>query len=83
MSYKITLNNLGRNYEAKGATISEAITSFKLGKIVGRTILTVENGDGKKVERIIAPLIAKRAFNGAGMMREVAIKNLSLMFTGV
>lgn len=82
MKYTATLENFGKKYSAKGDTIIEAISSLNPKTIAGRSVLVVESKDNK-AERIIQQVIAKRAFTSHGMMQEVALKNLSLLFTGI
>lgn len=80
LPYKAILNSLGKNYEALGATVSEALNNIKPGIIKGRAILTVSH-DGKSRQRVLMPRIAIRLFNTFGMVHEIFLKNTSLLFS--
>lgn len=78
-AYKATIKVLGTSYEAFGDTAKEAITNLKVQNLKGRSILVVEKGSVRK-ERILMPALAFRLFNTAGFSREVALKNVSILF---
>lgn len=82
MSYSATLKVMGQTYSATGKTPSEAIFSLKPKNAKGRGILTVKNGDVVR-ERVLPPTITSRLFNSVGLNREVALKNISIMFEGI
>lgn len=81
-TYKATAKILGKTFTAVGNTISEAISNLKVGNVKEKCILIVERGENKK-ERILMPLNTFRLFNSHGLMREVAIKNASILFQGI
>lgn len=76
--YTATLNVLGKTHTGKGKTIQEALGNIKPGKIAGRCIVVI-NGR----EKIMSAPTIQRAYSTQGLSREVALKNLSLMFEGV
>lgn len=79
---EVSLQNMGKTHKAKGKTVMEALEKIKPGAVAGKSILVISNGENK-VERVLPHIIAKRAFTTVGMVREVALKNLSLMFNGL
>jgi len=81
--YNVSIKVLGKTYEAKGTSVKEALEKLTIRNLKGvRGIVTVEHGDVKK-DRILMPLQATRLFNSHGLMREVAIKNVSTLFQGI
>lgn len=82
MTYKVTLNNFGKNYVGQGDTILKALSDINAGKLAGRSLMTVQHGKVNK-ERVLPSLVAKRAFNGSGMVQEAALKSISLLFQGI
>lgn len=80
--YKVFAKIIGRTYEAAGMTIDEAITNLKPGNCKGRCILTVQNGDVKK-EKILMPILAFRLFNTYGISKQIALRNVTMMFQGI
>ena len=81
-NYTATLRVMGRTFTGKGKTALDSITALKPGNAHGRGILTVSNGTQSR-ERILMPLNTARIFNSAGFTREVALKNISLIFAGL
>ena len=82
-SYLATIKVLGKKYEAKGATALEAIEKLKVGQVVkGVSVLEVSNGEVRKSKILSGPQTF-RLFSVSPMMRDVAIKNVSLMFQGL
>jgi len=80
--YEATLRVLGKQYTAKGKTIAEAIGKLEPGNVAGMAILTVKKGKNSK-DRVVPHVTAKRVFNTAGISRETAVFNISLMFEGI
>lgn len=80
--YQATVKILGKLYEASGNSISEAILGLKPKNVKGLSILTIQRGDVKK-ERVLMPRITSRLFNTAGLTKEVALKNASILFQGI
>jgi hypothetical protein len=79
--YVATLKHFTQTFQAKGATVAEAILNLKPGTINGRVILTLAK-DTHSRERIISPALARKLFNTAGISREAALKNTTLLFQG-
>ena len=79
----LTIHVLGRKFHGTGATFAEAFDTAKEGLkhaiIRNKCILVVEKGDMKK-ERILMPVFANRLLHSHGLMRDVMIKNTSLLF---
>lgn len=73
---------MGKTYEAEGDTVTEALNKIQLRAVAGKSILVISNKNNK-IERVLPHPIARRAFTTIGMTREVAIKNLSLIFNNL
>lgn len=74
-----TIKVMGKKFSSEGETVQEALMNLKPGNVGGTTVLTVTNGDST-IERVLPTIVARRAFNLAGISKEAAIKNISLMF---
>lgn len=77
--YTATLTNMGKKFTAKGDTIIEAIGNLKPGNVKARAILALER-NGKTHERVLQPVAVSRLFNQSGMMREIQLKQVSMLF---
>jgi hypothetical protein len=77
--YTATVRVLGRTYTAKGKTAKDAILNLKPQNCKGRAVLTLTKGKVTR-EKILAPIICYRLFNGSPMTREIALKNVGLLF---
>ena len=77
-TYTATAKVMNRLYVGKGSSVYEAISNIKPGLVAGTVILKVENK-----ERILPVVTARRLFSPNTMTREVALKNMSLIFEGV
>ena len=73
---------MGKTYEAEGDTVTEALNKIQLRAVASKSILVISNKNNK-IERVLPHPIARRAFTTIGMTREVAIKNLSLIFNNL
>ena len=82
MTYKATYLMMGKKHTAEGDSAAEAISNLKLKALRAKGILAVEHGEERR-ERVIMPQIASRLFNTVGLSREVALKNMALMFDGI
>lgn len=80
--YKATVKILGKIYSSTGATLLDVIRNLKPTNCKGRGILVIEH-NGSKKERILTNVLAYRLFNSHGLTKDVAIKNVSLMFQGI
>lgn len=74
-SCSVSIKVMGKVYKATGASVSEAIGNLKPGNVKGVGVLIV----GTK-ERILMPNVVYRLFNSHGIGRDIAIKNISLLF---
>ncbi len=82
MKFTATLKVMAQTYSAKGDSAKDAIFALKPKNAKGKGILTVQNGDQKR-ERVLTPMITSRLFNTVGLNREVALKNISILFDGL
>lgn len=80
--YIATARIMGREFLGKGETIYEALGDIKTGNVVGRVVIMIECNDTSK-SRIITTMQAKRMFNTIGLSREVALSQVSKLFSGV
>lgn len=76
---KATAIIMGRKYEAEGNTAYEAIENLEVPIAKGRCILVMDYGDYTK-ERVLMPAIAHRLFVSKGLTRQVALKNISMLY---
>ncbi len=70
---------MGKKYQGKGKTVSEAIGKLEIRNCRGKCILTVSDGTTSK-ERVMMPQIVSRLFSLSGMTREIALKQASSLF---
>lgn len=82
MTYTATLKVMAQTCTAEGDTAKDAIFNLKPKNAKGKGILTVQHGDEKR-ERVLMPIITSRLFNTVGLNREVAMKNIAIMFDGL
>lgn len=81
--YKATIQLLGKKFTAKGKTAREAIINLKVGGAgKGMGVIEVVNGQSRK-SKILSSVQIFRLFSASKLMREIAIKNVSLMFDGI
>lgn len=82
--YTARLNINGKVYEAEGASPTEALGAFKVTGTIPRTkgILIMER-EGVIRTRILAPFVVQRMFSPSPLAKEIALKNLSLLFEGL
>jgi len=81
-SYTATAIVMGRKYTGKGKTVEDAINALKLGNNKGKVILSVTNGKDTK-EKVLNPAQMNRLFNSFGLVKEVAMKNIKIIFEGI
>ena len=74
------LTVLGKKYTSEGATLDEALRGLKPGGVAMKGILEVDNGTSKR-ERILAHGMLKRLFHLSPTMREMALKQVTLLFS--
>lgn len=82
MKYKASVKVMAQTCTAEGETARDAIFALKPKNAKGKAILTVQHGDEKR-ERVLMPVITSRLFNTVGLNREVAMKNIAIMFEGL
>jgi len=81
--YNASIKVLGKVYKSTGNTAKEAIENLKpIGKAAGMSVLTISRGDVKK-DKILTSMQTFRLFSLSKLMREIALKNTSLMFNGI
>lgn len=80
--YKVSVKILGVTYDATGETAVDAISKLTPKNCKGRGILVIEKGDVRK-EKILMPITAYRLFNTTGLSRQIALKNISTLFSGI
>lgn len=79
VTYEAVAKVMGKSFKGKGKTVLEAIENINAGNVAGMVVLTVKKGDVSK-DRVLPHVMAKRLFMTVGLTREVALKNVSLMF---
>ena len=78
--YSASIKILGRVYNSTGESVKEAIENLKPeGKCAGTSVLSITKGEVKK-DRILTSMQTFRMFSLSPMMKQIAIKNVSLMF---
>lgn len=71
---------LGKIYSAQGSSVSDALSKIKgVRATKALSILTVTNGDKQK-SRVLIPRQTFRLFSDSPLTKEVAIKQISLLF---
>lgn len=81
--YIASIKVFGKIYSSTGATALEALTNLKpLGTPKAMSIVSVSRGEVKK-DRILPPMRTWRLFTPSRVMREVALKQLAVMFDGI
>ena len=74
---------MGKKYQGKGATVSESLDNLTgMGNIKGKLILTITH-DERKRERVIMPNMAFRLFSASKIMHDIALKQVSSLFSDV
>lgn len=78
--YSATIKILGKIYNSTGNSVREAIENLKpTGKSMGNCVLSLSKGE-IKVDKIITAFQVYRLFSHSKLMRELALKNTSLLF---
>lgn len=78
--YKATLIIAGRKTYAEGKDVTETIALLTPLVKRGKAILTIEK-DGKSREKVFMPNVVNRVFNSHGVMRDIALKQISIFFS--
>lgn len=79
MTYTATIEVVGKTFTSDGSSVVEAIRGLKPGNVKGAAVLTISNGETTR-ERILPRVVVQRLFNLSPTMREMALKNVSLLF---
>lgn len=79
-SYSARIKVLGKLYNSTGNSAREAIENLKPSIGKGMSILTISK-DNRKIEKILSAPQTYRLFSSSRMMREIALKNVSMLFT--
>lgn len=82
MTYQATLTVMGQKHQAKGDSATEAVSNLKVKNAKGKGVLSITNGKETR-EKIFMPHVLFRLFNTVGVNREVALKNISILFDGL
>lgn len=80
--YTATAIIMGKKFTGKGESAVDAISKINVGNCKGKVILTVSNGKDIK-EKVMNPAQMTRLFNSHGLMREIAMKNIKIIFEGI
>lgn len=80
--YQASVKVMGKTFSADGDSVYAALEKLKPGNVAGKIILSVIHGETQK-DRVITMVLGRRMFNTTGLMREVALKNASLLFDGI
>jgi hypothetical protein len=78
--FKAYIRVLGQSYVASGASVVEAISNLPVKNAKGKAILSIEV-NGVRRDKILTPALTFRLFNSSGLMREVALKQVSFLFS--
>lgn len=77
--YAVTISNMGSAVTETGVSFADAFAKHKARPVKGRVIVTCKRGDSSK-DRVMPSPIVNRLLNGHGLMRDVALKQLSALF---
>lgn len=77
-TYSVVADFSGKKHTATGSSVSDALKKIVVRNVKGRCVVTV-NGKSK----ILSSIQAYRLFSGHGLMREVALKQISSLFDGL
>jgi hypothetical protein len=77
--YTATVSIMGKNFTAKGSSITEAVDNLRPGSVAGRCILTVSRGQKSK-ERVMYPFFTRKLFRTQGTARQILLKQVATLF---
>ena len=81
--YEASLKIAGKVFKSSGVTLQECLSTLKIGTLIKLGgLLSVKHGDKSK-DRILTPFQTVRLFNGSRVVKEVALKNISILFGGL
>jgi len=78
-AYSATIKVYGKTFRATGKSVYEALENLKHAPIKAMSVVTVKKGKLSK-DRVLPPVATYRLFSPSRLMREVALKNTSLLF---
>lgn len=78
--YTAEIKMFGKIFSSQGYDVKEAISNLgPVGKIMGTGVISVFHGEEKK-DKILTTTQLFRLFNGGRIMKEIALKNTTLLF---
>ena len=77
--FNASIKVLGKIYKSHGETVYEALKNLQAPRTREKSILVVWSNKWKK-ERILNMFQTSRLFHPSATIREVALKNVSLLF---
>ena len=78
--YKASIKVLGKAYEAFGQDKSQAIENLNVGKVArGMSVLVLSKGDVSS-SKILPSQQTMRLFSSSKLVRQIALKQISLRF---
>ena len=80
MKYNATIKVLGKTYKATGSSVTEALSNLKPINPKTVSVLTISNGEISK-EKILNMIQTFRLFCKNRIMHEMALKNISSLFS--
>lgn len=80
--YTAYITIAGKSFQASGATALDAIAALNPDITKGRGILTLSHS-GRRRERLLMPAHVFRLFNTHGIVRDILVKNIALLFADV
>lgn len=79
LAYTASIKVFGKAHTASGATVREAIENLQPGNARGVSVLTVAKGTNEK-QKILNSTQTIRLFSPMRLVRELSLKNISMMF---
>lgn len=81
-AYTASINIFGTTYTSTAPSVKECLEALQARNVKGHGVLVVSHGEVKK-DRILNSGQVFRLFSASRMMREIAIKQVSMMFDGI
>lgn len=80
--YELALTVGSRKFQSTGSTFEEALRNLKPLNPKGRCMLYVKKGNTEK-HRVLTQFLVNRLFTASNFTKEVAIKNLTMLYQGI
>lgn len=81
--YTAKINILGKSFESAGDSVLAALSGLKPnGLTKAKSVLVVSRGQ-KSRDRVLTPMMTARLFSPSRYVRDIALKNTSILFDGV